>query len=111
LEIVLFLQDLISQSIPDIKVKLSYNVPFFYKNRNICLIWPGAVPWGKVPKSGVELAFTNGHLLKDKHNYLIKGNRKQVYNRIFYSVDEIDVNIIEDLLQEAYQLDLSFKKK
>ena len=111
LEIVLFLQDLISQSIPDIKVKLSYNVPFFYKNRNICLIWPGSVPWGKVPKSGVELAFTNAHLLEDKHNYLVKGNRKQVYNRIFYSVDEIDVNIIEDLLQEAYQLDLSFKKK
>lgn len=75
------------------------------------MIWPGSVPWGKVPKSGVELAFTNDHLLEDKHNYLIKGNRKQVYNRIFYSVDEIYVNIIQELLQEAYQIDLSFKKK
>lgn len=110
LELVLFLQDLILDTIPNIKVKLSYNVPFFYKNKNICLIWPGSVPWGKVPKSGVELAFTKGYLLDDKHNYLVKGNRKQVYNKIFYSSSEIDLAIVQELLIQADELDSTYKK-
>ena len=33
---------------PYCKEKLSYNVPYYYGKRRICLIWPGSVPWGGI---------------------------------------------------------------
>jgi hypothetical protein len=92
------------------KEKLSYNVPYFYGNRRICLIWPGAVPWGGI-RSGVLFGFCQGNRLPDAENYLNHGTNKQVYYRIFHSVDEIDEEAIVRLLKEAVAVDLNFKPK
>ncbi|MFA5327986.1 MAG: DUF1801 domain-containing protein [Prolixibacteraceae bacterium] len=92
------------------KEKLSYNVPYFYGNRRICLIWPGAVPWGGI-RSGVLFGFCQGNRLPDAENYLNHGTNKQVYYRIFHSVDEIDEEAIVRLLKEAVAVDLNFKQK
>jgi hypothetical protein len=75
------------------KEKLSYNVPYFYGNRRVCLIWPGSVPWGGF-RSGVFLGFCQGNKLVDPDNYLDHGTNKQVYYKIFHSVDEIDEQAI-----------------
>ena len=32
------------------KEKISYNVPFFYGNKGICIIWPATVPGGELKK-------------------------------------------------------------
>jgi len=48
LKMVKALRALVYDCIPEIKEKLSYNVPFFRLKKTICYIWPGAVPWGKV---------------------------------------------------------------
>lgn len=109
--IVLSLKELIYKNIPDIKEKLSFNVPFFYKNRSICFIWPGSVPWGKNIKTGVEFGFSKGYLLNDKNNYLDKGNRKQIYLKRFHSIEEIEVGIITDLLQQAKNIDEKILKR
>ncbi|UKN00783.1 DUF1801 domain-containing protein [Paracrocinitomix mangrovi] len=108
---VTILRDIIQDSLPDIKEKLSWNVPFYFKNKNICFIWPGSIPWGKQTKKGVELGFTKGYLLKP-NDFLEKGNRKQVYIKTFYSVDEIESNYdkITSLLLEANQIDKNLKK-
>ncbi len=59
--IVDILRDIISAHIPDIKEKISYNVPFFYRNKSLCLVWPASIPRGGI-KKGVLLGFCYGHL-------------------------------------------------
>lgn len=100
------LKDIIYDTIPDVKEKLSWNVPFFYKNRTICFIWPGSVPWGKKTYKGVQLGFAKGYLMKP-NDFLEMGNRKQIYTKTFYSLAEIETHLdtIILLLSEADELD------
>lgn len=90
------------------KEKLSYNVPYYYGNRRICLIWPGSVPWGGI-REGVLFGFCYGNKLKDANNYLMHGTNKQVFYKIFHSPDEIDYDAIVSLLKEALEVDNQFK--
>jgi len=105
LELVLFLRKIILECIPDCTEKLSYNVPYYRRHKNICFIWPGSVTWGNVKQNGVRLGFTSGHLLEDEVNYLNKGERKQVYWRDFYSIKEVDVELLKSYLFEAVIVD------
>jgi hypothetical protein len=93
---------------PYCKEKLTYNVPFYYGKRRICLIWPASVPWGGI-KSGVLFGFLQGYRLEDKDLYLTHGTNKQVYYKIFHSPHEIDPNAIISLLKEAVETDTQFK--
>lgn len=92
------------------KEKLSYNVPFFYGNRSICLIFPASVPRSGV-KSGVLFGFWYGNRMKDKNNYLEHGTNKQIFYKIYQSVEEIDIPALTGLIKEAIELDKSFNKK
>lgn len=99
------LRQIIKENLPaNHKEKLAYNVPYYYGNKRICLIWPGSVPWGGF-RSGVFLGFCQGYKLIDPDNYLDHGTNKQVYFKIFHSVDEIDEEAIAKLLKEAVELD------
>jgi hypothetical protein len=93
---------------PYCKEKLTYNVPFYYGKRRICLIWPASVPWGGI-KDGVLFGYCYGNRLKDPDNYLTHGTNKQVFYKIFHSTDEIKYNAIISLLQEAVKVDNQFK--
>lgn len=104
LKIVEALRSMMFECIPDVKEKLSYNVPYYYRFSRVCFIWPGSVPWGKVPKEGVELGFCKGHLLADP-SYLNIENRKQVYIKTFYSIKEIDWSVTRQLIYEAVVID------
>ena len=88
----------------DCKEKLTYNVPFFYGNRGICIIWPAAIPRGGI-KEGVLLGFWHGNKLLDPEHYLTKGTNKRVFYRIFKQVDEIEEAPISRLLKEAVRID------
>ena len=102
---VLILRELILECIPDCTEKLSYNVPYYFRNKRVVFIWPASVPWGKVPMEGVKLGFCQGHLLQDKSGYLEKGSRKQVYTRTFFKPEEIDVELLRAYLQQAVEVD------
>lgn len=93
---------------PHCKEKLTYNVPFYYGKRRICLIWPASVPWGGI-KKGVLLGFCQGNKLKDKDHYLTHGTNKQIFYKIYHSTDEIDAEAVINLLREAIELDNKFK--
>lgn len=108
LEIVEELRRIVFECIPDAREKLSYNVPFFSRKRRICFIWPASVPWGNVPMDGVQFGFTNGYLLNDDLNYLDKGSRKQVYTKTFYSIEDIDAELLRSYLFEALSIDDNF---
>jgi hypothetical protein len=99
------LRNLIANCLPEYcKEKISYNVPFFYGNKGICIIWPATIPRGGI-KSGVLLGFWYGHRLLDEDNYLTHGTNKQIYYKIFQSVEEINAEAIVRLLKEAERID------
>jgi hypothetical protein len=104
------LRQLIKESLPGYcREKISYNVPFFYGNKGICIIWPATIPRGGI-KSGVLLGFWYGNKLKDVDQYLTHGTNKQIFYKVFHSVEEINEKAIRKLLLEAVKLDASFVK-
>lgn len=90
------------------KEKISYQVPFFYGNKGICIIWPSAIPRGGI-KKGVLLGFWHGNKLTDADHYLTHGTNKQIFYKIYYDVEEIDVKAVVKLLKEAVKLDKHWK--
>ncbi|MBT8233223.1 MAG: hypothetical protein HKO66_07625 [Saprospiraceae bacterium] len=105
------LRQIIIDRLPDYcKEKIAYNVPYFYANKGICLLWPSGIPRGGID-SGVLLGFWNGNLLKDEDNYLIRGSNKKIFYQIYNKPEEINIDAVNKLLDEAIDLDKSFIKK
>lgn len=103
------LRGIIRQRLPEYcKEKISYNVPFFYGHRGICIIWPAAIPRGGI-KEGVLLGFWQGNKLQDPQGYLIKGTNKKIFYKIYKRAEEIDVGAITQLLDEAIWVDQQHK--
>ena len=103
------LRQIVLENLPaHCKEKLTYNVPFYYGKRRICLLWPASVPWGGF-KNGVMLGFCHGNKLKDADHYLTHGSNTQVFYKIFQSTSEIDIDAIVSLLKEAVETDGSFR--
>lgn len=109
LKIVTLLRRIIFDCIPDVKEKLSYNVPYYYVFSRICFIWPASVPWGNLTE-GVAIGFCRGSEFLDELNYLERDGRKQVYRRIFRRTNEIDVGILKSYIFEAIMLDEQHKR-
>jgi len=106
------LRQIIIENLPSYcKEKISYNVPYFFGNKGICIVWPASIPRGGI-KEGVLLGFWYGNKLKDTDRYLTHGSNKQIFYKIFYSPDEIDEQAIKKLLKEALKTDaLAAKSK
>lgn len=104
------LRQIIIEALPAYcKEKISYNVPFFYGNKGICIIWPSTVPRGGI-KKGVLLGFWYGNKLKDVDKFLTHGTNKQIFYKIYQTPEEIDDKPIIKLLKEAIKVDSSFKE-
>ncbi len=104
------LRQIVKENLPvECKEKISYNVPFFYGNRGICIIWPSTVPRGGI-KEGVLFGFWYGNRLYDHDHYLTHGTNKQIFYRIYKTADEIDERAIVKLLKEAIIVDKFFVK-
>ena len=104
------LRQIILENLPaGCKEKIAYNVPYFYGNRGICIVWPSTIPRGGI-KEGVLLGFWHGNKLADEDGYLTHGTNKQVYYKIFKTAEDIDEGAIRKLLKEAVVLDNSFKR-
>jgi hypothetical protein len=102
------LRQIITENLPGTcKEKISFNVPFFYGKKGICIIWPASIPRGGI-KKGVLLGFWYGNKLKDVDNYLTHGTNKQIFYKIYTSVEDIDERSIVKLLKEAIKLDMQW---
>jgi hypothetical protein len=102
-----FLRKLVYECVPDVSEKLSFNVPYFFRNAGLCFIWPGAVSWETSTHEGVRFGFQHGNLLTDEIDYLDKGKRKQVYWRDFFRLQDIDVELLRSYIYEAVVVDES----
>ena len=110
------LRQIVIEHLPkDCKEKISYNVPFFYRKRGLCIIWPAAIPRGGI-KEGVLFGLWYGNRLNDTDHYLTHGTNKQIFYKIYRSPDEINEKAIAKLLKEAIRIDglpstIKFRKK
>jgi hypothetical protein len=103
------LRQIVTETLPPYcKEKISYNVPFFYGNKSICLIWPATIPRGGI-KKGVLFGFWYGNRLPDKNGYLDRGTNKQIFYKIYRNADDIDVDAVLKILKEAARLDADWK--
>ncbi len=103
--IVDILRQIIIENLPaTFKEKISFNVPFFYGKKGVCIIWPSTIPGGGI-KKGVLLGFWYGNKLKDAGNYLTHGTNKQIFYKIYHSANDIKEKAIVKLLKEAAELD------
>jgi hypothetical protein len=99
------LRQIIIENLPNYcKEKLAFNVPYFYGQRGICIIWPASVPGGGF-KEGVLLGFWQGNKINDQDGYLTRGTNKKVFYKIYRNAEEIDEAAIVKLLKEAVRLD------
>lgn len=99
------LRQIILENLPPYcKEKISYNVPFFYGNRGICIVWPSSIPRGGI-KKGVLLGFWYGNRIPDKDEYLTHGTNKQIFYRIYLKAEDIREKPIVKLLREAVKFD------
>lgn len=99
------LRQIVKENLPaGCKEKMSYNVPFFYGKKGICIIWPATIPGGGI-KKGVLFGLWYGNKLRDTDNYLTRGTNKRVFYKIFYAAEEIDSRAIVNLLEEAVKVD------
>jgi len=102
------LRQIITENLPvTCREKISFNVPFFYGKKGICIIWPATIPRGGI-KKGVLLGFWYGNKLKDTDDYLTHGTNKKVFYKIYNSFKEIDEKAIVKLLKEAADLDMQW---
>jgi Domain of unknown function (DU1801) len=105
------LRQIVKENLPaGCKEKIAYNVPFFYGNKGICIIWPAAIPGGGI-KEGVLLGFWHGNKLNDASNYLTHGSNKQVFYKIYTNTKSINEKAIVKLLKEAVKLDAGIDRK
>ena len=104
------LRKLVFDCLPECTEKLSYNVPYYALRYGVCFIWPASVQWKIVTQQSVDLGFCKGHLLTDDLNYLDKGKRKEVYVRTFYSVKDIDADLLRSFIYEAAIVDEQLAK-
>ena len=104
------LRQIIIENLPgSFKEKLSFNVPFFYGKKGICIIWPSTIPRGGI-KEGVLLGFWYGNKINDGDKYLTHGTNKQIFYKIFYSAEDINEQAIVKLLKDAVRVDSHWGK-
>ncbi|MDI9356541.1 MAG: DUF1801 domain-containing protein [Chitinophagaceae bacterium] len=104
------LHSIICNTLHNVKEKFAYNVPFYYKNRRICFIWPASAPLSGKTK-GVTFGFCYGYLLPFTDSYMELGQRKQVSMKTFVHPQEVDIQMMKYILAEAEKIDASFAKR
>lgn len=100
------LRELIISEAPDLKERLSFNVPFYKGLRDVCFLWPASVLWGKTKTyEGVRFGLSYGSLVPGCEPYLQRGERKQVCWRDLQELTNDDERRIRVVLRAAVVVD------
>ncbi len=91
---------------PEVRTKLSYGVPYFYRNRRIAFVWPASAAFG--PKHGVLIGFCFGSQLIDHDALLQLGDRRQVSWLHVQTRDEVPIPALRNFLAQAMMIDDAF---
>lgn len=100
------LRELVISEAPELRERLSFNVPFYKQHRDVCFLWPASVLWGsRKTYSGVRFGLSYGNLIPESSPYMERGNRKQVCWRDLDKLDGAHERELRRLLRLAVRLD------
>lgn len=105
--ILLHLQILIETNFPEVDLQFKWKIPFYVlEGKPFCYLNPSK------KKGYVDVAFwVSAHLTK-YNNHLISENRKVVKSLRYFSLEDINEEILLSVLEEAFQLkDKGFYKR
>jgi len=95
--VLLYLRQVIFETLPDIEEKYKFKIPFYYLNgKSLCYL---NVLTGT---NYIDFAFVNGFKLNDKNNLLKAGNGRKMVKSIAYpTLKSVDVKLLQELLVKA----------
>ena len=96
-ELLLFLHQLLS-TYPEVEDKIRYKIPFYYRKSWICYLNP-------IKGEKIELVFIRGNELSNASGLLDARGRKQVAGVIFEKTNDIPLEALSEVIQEALILD------
>ena len=97
--IMLFIRQLIFETIPEVEEKFKWKLPFYYVNGDgICYL--------NVLKNThfVDLGFIHGFKLSNKQGVLKSRNRKMVKSLEYSTLESVDINCLKEILLEAVSI-------
>lgn len=103
--ILLHLQSVIEQTVPEVDLKFKYKIPFYYlQGKPYCYL--------NQSKNYVDLGFWNAAHLTVHLEHMTTAGRKIMRSLRYTSLKEIDHTILEEVLKDAYTVkDEKFWKK
>jgi hypothetical protein len=106
-EIFMFLHELLLDEF-NLQAKIRYKIPFYFGKTWICYLNP-------LKKNGVEFAFVRANELSNEQGLLDFKDRKQVAGIELYTLADVPIDSIKEIINEAILLDemvpYSIKKK
>ena len=131
-EIASYLHDLLTQRY-GMTYKLRYKIPFYDVKKWLCYINPQKKRTRKIKKAsskspedassmfvndvaaskqyiggGIELCFLHGRWMKDPQGALDAKDRVQIYGITYFTLEEIDEEVLQVLIEEAIEIDEKF---
>ena len=98
--ILLQLQALIENTLPELQLKFKYHIPFYYTtNSPFCYL--------NHTKDYVDVGFWHSAHLSIHDDKMVTKDRKSMKSIRYFELDDIDAEVLIDVLQEAY----SFRDK
>lgn len=99
------LKSVIEKTVPEVELKFKYKIPFYYlQGRPFCYL--------NQRKNHIDLGFWNAAHLSVHLEHMTTANRKIMRSLRYNSLEEIDHNILEEVLKDAYSVkDKKFWKK
>jgi hypothetical protein len=95
--ILLHLQSVIEQTVPEVDLKFKYKIPFYYlQGRPYCYL--------NQSKNYVDLGFWNAAHLTIHLEHMTTAGRKIMRSLRYTSLEEIDHTILEEVLKDAYRV-------
>lgn len=95
--IMLHLQSVIEQTVPEVDLKYKYKIPFYYiEGRPYCYL--------NQSKNYVDLGFWNAAHLTVHLEKMTTAGRKMMRSLRYQNLEEIDDSVLKDVLWDAYRM-------
>ena len=89
--ILLQLQILIESTVPELELKYKWEVPYYYLDGSpFCFL--------NVSKGYVDVGMRVGSHLKDYYPFMVSENRKVMKSLRYYTLEDIDQNVLIEIL-------------
>lgn len=96
--ILMELQVIIKYTIPEVEEQYKWNLPFYSVHHKMCCFL-------NFRKTFVDIGFTNGVHIDIHKDHLVAGEkRKNLRSLRYYRLEDIDATVLQDILQEAANL-------